>query len=62
MGSLEFKMKHFKNTVVKCKDVREKLLNIVPTGERSTERLRMMVLYFLKNIIIASIKTREKTP
>jgi len=47
---------------VKREDVREKLLKMVPSGERSKERLRMMVLYFLSSIIIAPIKTGEKTP
>jgi len=61
-GNLEFKTKHFKKTVVKREYVREKLLKMVPLDERSKERLRMMVLYFLSSIIIAPIKTREKAP
>jgi len=61
-GNLDFKKKHFKNTVVKREDVRDKLIGMVPAGERSKERLRMMVLYFLSNIIIAPIKTGDRTP
>ncbi|KAL9299091.1 hypothetical protein AtEden1_Chr2g0228261 [Arabidopsis thaliana] len=61
-GNLDFKRKHFKDTVVKREDVREKLIGMVPTGERSKERLRMMVLYFLSSIIIAPIKTGDKAP
>ncbi|XP_020877055.1 uncharacterized protein At3g43530-like isoform X2 [Arabidopsis lyrata subsp. lyrata] len=38
MGSMEFKTKHFKNTVVKREDVGEKLLKMKPAGERSKER------------------------
>nr|AAY78684.1 hypothetical protein At2g06420 [Arabidopsis thaliana] len=60
--NLDFKKKHFKNIVVKHEDVREKLIGMVPLGERSKERLRMMVLYFLSNIIIAPIKTGDKAP
>ncbi|KAL9299225.1 hypothetical protein AtEden1_Chr2g0230151 [Arabidopsis thaliana] len=61
-GNLDFKKKHFKNTVVKREDVRDKLIGMVPAGERSKERLRMMVLYFLSNIIIAPIKTGDRAP
>jgi len=61
-GNLDFKKKLFNNTVVKREDVREKLIGIVPTGEISKERLRMMVLYFLSSIIIAPIKTGDKAP
>ncbi|KAL9286089.1 hypothetical protein AtEden1_Chr4g0282221 [Arabidopsis thaliana] len=61
-GNLDFKRKHFKDTVVKREDVREKLIGMVPEGERSKERLRMMVLYFLSSIIIAPIKTGDKAP
>ncbi|XP_020877054.1 uncharacterized protein At3g43530-like isoform X1 [Arabidopsis lyrata subsp. lyrata] len=62
MGSMEFKTKHFKNTVVKREDVGEKLLKMKPAGERSKERLRMMVLYFLSSIFVAPIKTGDKAP
>ncbi|KAG7567890.1 hypothetical protein ISN45_Aa04g007260 [Arabidopsis thaliana x Arabidopsis arenosa] len=63
VGSMEFKMKHFKKVpVVKREDVRKKLIEMVPKGDRSKDRLRMMVLYFLTSIIVAPIKTGEKAP
>ncbi|KAG7536310.1 hypothetical protein ISN44_As13g002680 [Arabidopsis suecica] len=62
VGSMEFKKKHFKNVHVKREDVRKKLIEMVPKGERSKDRLRMMVLYFLTSIIVAPIKTGEKAP
>ncbi|KAG7543314.1 hypothetical protein ISN45_Aa07g032320 [Arabidopsis thaliana x Arabidopsis arenosa] len=54
--------KHFKKALVIREDVREKLLKMVPAGERSKERLKMMVLYFLSSIIVAPIKTGAKAP
>ncbi|KAG7599544.1 hypothetical protein ISN44_As06g037240 [Arabidopsis suecica] len=63
VGSMEFKTKHFKKVpVVKREDVRKKLIEMVPKGDRSKDRLRMMVLYFLTSIIVAPIKTGEKAP
>ncbi|KAG7564308.1 hypothetical protein ISN44_As10g010780 [Arabidopsis suecica] len=63
VGSMEFKTKHFKKVpVVKREDVRKKLIEMVPKGDRSKDRLRMIVLYFLTSIIVAPIKTGEKAP
>ncbi|KAG7583759.1 hypothetical protein ISN44_As08g032750 [Arabidopsis suecica] len=59
---MEFKTKHFKNVPVKREDVRKKLIEMVPKGERSKDRLKMMVLYFLSSIIVAPIKTGAKAP
>lgn len=63
VGSMEFKTKHFKKVpVVKREDVRQKLIEMVPKGDRSKDRLRMMVLYFLTSIIVSPNKTGKKAP
>jgi len=53
-GSKNFVNKYFKTGVIRWEDVRTKLMEMVPG--RSKDRLRMVVIYFLKSIIAMPTK------
>ncbi|XP_019090999.1 PREDICTED: uncharacterized protein At3g43530-like [Camelina sativa] len=59
VGSKTFVNNHFSSKKVTREEVREKLKEMVPM-ERSRDRLKMAVLYFLSSIVRAPVKTGEQ--
>ncbi|KAL1197916.1 hypothetical protein V5N11_005400 [Cardamine amara subsp. amara] len=56
VGSEAFVKRHFKGQTIRYQDVKTKLEEMVPM-DRSRDRLKMAVLFFLSSIVIAQTKT-----